>query len=88
MRRGIAGDIAVSFAAVSAHARSGAAPSSDSPHANAHQRGSYEVEKICPWSAPSGFWGRSKCDKFLNVLARPKRFELLTPKFVVWCSIQ
>jgi hypothetical protein len=22
------------------------------------------------------------------VLARPKRFELLTPRFVVWCSIQ
>ena len=25
---------------------------------------------------------------FLKFLARPKRFELLTPKFVVWCSIQ
>ena len=24
----------------------------------------------------------------LKSLARPKRFELLTPKFVVWCSIQ
>ena len=23
-----------------------------------------------------------------DLLARPKRFELLTPKFVVWCSIQ
>ena len=23
-----------------------------------------------------------------NEMARPKRFELLTPKFVVWCSIQ
>jgi hypothetical protein len=22
------------------------------------------------------------------LLARPKRFELLTPRFVVWCSIQ
>jgi site-specific DNA recombinase len=22
------------------------------------------------------------------VMARPKRFELLTPRFVVWCSIQ
>ena len=22
------------------------------------------------------------------MLARPKRFELLTPRFVVWCSIQ
>ena len=26
--------------------------------------------------------------KFLILLARPKRFELLTPRFVVWCSIQ
>jgi hypothetical protein len=24
----------------------------------------------------------------LILLARPKRFELLTPRFVVWCSIQ
>ena len=24
----------------------------------------------------------------LKYLARPKRFELLTPRFVVWCSIQ
>jgi hypothetical protein len=22
------------------------------------------------------------------LMARPKRFELLTPRFVVWCSIQ
>jgi hypothetical protein len=30
-------------------------------------------------------------NKFLYLLvylARPKRFELLTPRFVVWCSIQ
>ena len=27
--------------------------------------------------------------KFLKSnVARPKRFELLTPRFVVWCSIQ
>ena len=26
--------------------------------------------------------------KILKFLARPKRFELLTPRFVVWCSIQ
>src|SRR6266571_2844952 len=25
---------------------------------------------------------------FRGLLARPKRFELLTPRFVVWCSIQ
>jgi hypothetical protein len=24
----------------------------------------------------------------LNLLARPERFELPTPRFVVWCSIQ
>src|SRR5579859_2849625 len=28
------------------------------------------------------------CAKILILLARPKRFELLTPRFVVWCSIQ
>ena len=26
--------------------------------------------------------------KIKELLARPKRFELLTPRFVVWCSIQ
>jgi len=26
-------------------------------------------------------------DKSLNLLARPERFELPTPRFVVWCSI-
>jgi hypothetical protein len=25
---------------------------------------------------------------YRDLLARPKRFELLTPRFVVWCSIQ
>jgi hypothetical protein len=25
---------------------------------------------------------------YWDLLARPKRFELLTPRFVVWCSIQ
>jgi hypothetical protein len=25
--------------------------------------------------------------KIKRLLARPKRFELLTPRFVVWCSI-
>ena len=29
----------------------------------------------------------SKCMNVLILLARPKRFKLLTPKFVVWCSI-
>src|SRR5215510_10181826 len=31
---------------------------------------------------------RAKSSKFNGLLARPKRFELLTPRFVVWCSIQ
>ena len=32
---------------------------------------------------------RMKISKqFRWMLARPKRFELLTPRFVVWCSIQ
>ena len=31
---------------------------------------------------------RKKDYKFLGKMARPKRFELLTPRFVVWCSIQ
>src|SRR6266403_6354523 len=26
--------------------------------------------------------------QFCTEVARPKRFELLTPRFVVWCSIQ
>jgi hypothetical protein len=28
------------------------------------------------------------CSRFYEKMARPKRFELLTPRFVVWCSIQ
>ena len=32
----------------------------------------------------NGFW----CVQFCTEMARPKRFELLTPRFVVWCSIQ
>jgi|TARA_R110000868_G_scaffold38_1_gene311 multimeric flavodoxin WrbA len=28
------------------------------------------------------------CRLFCSEVARPKRFELLTPRFVVWCSIQ
>ncbi len=27
-------------------------------------------------------------DIVMRKMARPKRFELLTPRFVVWCSIQ
>ena len=30
----------------------------------------------------------SKPLNFKGKMARPKRFELLTPRFVVWCSIQ
>jgi hypothetical protein len=31
-----------------------------------------------------GFWRSQFCTE----VARPKRFELLTPRFVVWCSIR
>jgi hypothetical protein len=43
-------------------------------------------ENFCPWSAPTALLGRSKYQKFLILLARPKRFELPTPRFVVWCT--
>src|ERR1035441_1722463 len=38
-------------------------------------------------------WERAPCVaarllKLQKEMARPKRFELLTPRFVVWCSIQ
>ena len=35
-------------------------------------------------------WRLKRCDnaKFLKRMARPKGFEPLTPRFVVWCSIQ
>jgi hypothetical protein len=32
--------------------------------------------------------GRLWSALFCTQVARPKRFELLTPRFVVWCSIQ
>jgi hypothetical protein len=32
--------------------------------------------------------GRLWSAQFCTEVARPKRFELLTPRFVVWCSIQ
>jgi hypothetical protein len=32
----------------------------------------------------AGLWRSQSCTE----MARPKRFELLTPRFVVWCSIQ
>jgi hypothetical protein len=42
--------------------------------------------KLCVEAA--GFRGLGKASLFSRLLARPKRFELLTPRFVVWCSIQ
>jgi hypothetical protein len=38
-----------------------------------------------------GFWETLRIcitGKILISLARPERFELPTPRFVVWCSIQ
>ena len=40
---------------------------------------------MCDWNAASVLY---KIFQTLKKLARPKRFELLTPRFVVWCSIQ
>jgi hypothetical protein len=37
-------------------------------------------------NAPEGRLGKQLI--LLKEMARPKRFELLTPRFVVWCSIQ
>ena len=41
-----------------------------------------------PRSFSALFRTRRTASKSLKSLARPKRFELLTPRFVVWCSIQ
>ena len=38
------------------------------------------------WEQPH--WADTRLLNFQEEMARPKRFELLTPKFVVWCSIQ
>jgi hypothetical protein len=35
---------------------------------------------------PQRFLVSGLAPKYLILLARPKRFELLTPRFVVWCS--
>src|ERR1700688_4154201 len=43
------------------------------------------AQKIRAYSEPSAFRSSSK---WLRLLARPERFELPTPRFVVWCSIQ
>ena len=51
-----------------------------------HGRRRVSVLAICPWSAQTRFLGRSARRKLLILLARPKGFEPLTPKFVVWCS--
>src|SRR3981189_3587225 len=57
-----------------------------------HERSSHlGIEKRAPAHARcrfkrenGGFWRYQFCTE----VARPKRFELLTPGFVVWCSIQ
>jgi IstB-like ATP binding protein len=43
---------------------------------------------VCPASNRNDLLGRAGIFKLLIFLARPKRFELLTPRFVVCCSIQ
>jgi hypothetical protein len=44
-----------------------------------------DVLEQCVMASPTANpWGSHIC----TGVARPKRFELLTPRFVVWCSIQ
>jgi hypothetical protein len=38
--------------------------------------------------ADSAMTGRTDARQDLKKMARPKGFEPLTPRFVVWCSIQ
>ena len=45
---------------------------------------SHSLPKVNFWED----WLFEMTAKLLILLARPKRFELLTPRFVVWCSIQ
>ena len=43
---------------------------------------------VTPTVTPSEIDPNSFHAKLLKLLARPKGFEPLTPRFVVWCSIQ
>ena len=40
---------------------------------------------VCPWPFSGQIVQLDLAVKGLILLARPKRFELLTPRFVVWC---
>jgi hypothetical protein len=42
---------------------------------------------VCPDAFSGQIWASDFAVKCLISLPRPKRFELLTPRFVVWCSI-
>src|SRR5260370_39343017 len=52
-----------------------------------HSNGHYHVRPrpVCLWSSCARLGPSFQTEK---LVARPKRFELLTPRFVVWCSIQ
>ena len=45
---------------------------------------------VCPGPVSGQMVNRNceKCLIFWDLLARPNGFEPLTPRFVVWCSIQ
>jgi hypothetical protein len=52
--------------------------------------GPADLPMVCPGPV-SGQMVNRNCDKcliFWDLLARPNGFEPLTPRFVVWCSIQ
>ncbi len=48
----------------------------------------FEKLKARLWSIPRSRPSMKRSRQSSRLLARPKRFELLTPRFVVWCSIQ
>jgi hypothetical protein len=51
-----------------------------------NRRGCYLVATRCRSTGSLGHHRRNLRDP-RGLLARPKRFELLTPRFVVWCSL-
>ena len=58
--------------------------------------GDGEVDDKAIWMVGKGILQAAKVGMLIKTgsvrdlqqMARPKRFELLTPRFVVWCSIQ
>ena len=47
-----------------------------------------QLRYLVPQRAPRGCSAQAPNAKYYGFLARPNGFEPLTPRFVVWCSIQ